>query len=100
MDLKKFKQDVMSDKTLAAKLQTAESFEDFIAIANKAGYDFTIEDFKNAVQEKKTQNSELSDSDLEAVAGGSSFWHDFWGGFKYGFVDPVGGISDVINYCK
>jgi predicted ribosomally synthesized peptide with nif11-like leader len=50
-----------------------EMVQKVIAVANKAGYSFTIEDLRGAVRaraEQQVRAGELSEADLEKVAGG------------------------------
>jgi hypothetical protein len=61
-----------------------------------AGFDVKPEELVNTVGGKE---GELNDEQLEAVAGGS-FWGDFWTGFKYGIVDPIGAMKEVIDTLK
>lgn len=59
-----------ADADFAAKLEKAGDDAGRVKIIEDAGFDFTKEDFKEAAAEMAPE--ELSDKDLEAVAGGSS----------------------------
>ncbi len=64
MGWKEFKEKLMSDKEYAKKYADAETAEDVVEIASRDGYNFTAEDVKN--------NSELTEAELEAAAGGTT----------------------------
>ena len=59
-----------TDAELSARLEEASNEERIKIVTEELGYDFTEEDFQAAVGELGL--AELSDEDLEAVAGGSS----------------------------
>jgi predicted ribosomally synthesized peptide with nif11-like leader len=61
---KEFKEKVLSDKALEEKVKALKSVEAAVELGKEEGYVFTVEDVKN--------NSELTDAELEAVAGGYS----------------------------
>jgi predicted ribosomally synthesized peptide with nif11-like leader len=67
-DAKKFIEKLRSDPELGKKLETA-SDEERVKIVSQEGYDFTPEEFKTAALE---MSPELSDEDLDAVAGGGA----------------------------
>ncbi len=68
---------VMEDESITDKKQT------IIDLAKKYGFEFTVEDIKNYSAKLKEQGDELSDDELEAVAGGSkSGARDFGNAFK------------------
>jgi predicted ribosomally synthesized peptide with nif11-like leader len=97
--IKELQQKLESDKAFAESLQKASDVKDMLQKIKDAGFDVKPEELVNTVENGK--EGELDDEQLEAVAGGASkFWKDFWGGFKYGIVDPVGGIKDVYNALK
>ena len=64
-NMKKFLEEVSKDKKLIEKLQKAETSEAVIALAKEIGFVLTSEDLKS-----KETISEISDDELEAVAGG------------------------------
>ncbi|MEL7658083.1 MAG: Nif11-like leader peptide family RiPP precursor [Bacillota bacterium] len=70
-------------------------FDEMIAFAKDQGYDFTKEEVIKYFEDNFAEG-ELSDDDLEAVAGGkSSFGADFWKGFKAGFVS----VATSLGFC-
>ena len=62
--LKSFLEKVKGDTSLQEKLKAAADADAVLAIAKEAGFSLSADDLKNA-------QSELSDDDLEGVAGGS-----------------------------
>ncbi len=85
---------LQQDEALKSQLETAKNPDNFIQVAAELGYDFTVSDLEFAMRwalEKTDLDSdefddyELSEEDLEAVAGGTgraramsvnSYWHD------------------------
>ena len=61
--LKAFLAKVKADTNLQEKLKAAKSPEDVIGIAKEYGHEFTSDKF-----------SQLSDEELEGVAGGKTAW--------------------------
>ena len=60
-----------NDAALRQQLQTAEGPEAVLAIASQKGYEFTEEELLSVMQEKQLSfGSELSEEQLESVAGG------------------------------
>ena len=92
--LNELKQKMESDVAFKESLQKSADAKDFMEKIKAAGFDVTPEELINTVS---GENGEISDDELEAVAGGGGFWSDFWEGFKYGFTDPIGGIKVVYN---
>ena len=71
-------------KEMMAKLKEAKSVEDVIAIAKEYGQELTQEQAQEIYDQLKAYASgELSDDDLEAVAGGDLIDKlcEFFGGF-------------------
>jgi len=62
MGFNEFKEKVLSDKDLAAQAKDLKSLEEVVAFGKANGYTFTVEDIKASGQ--------LSDEELDAVAGG------------------------------
>ena len=62
--LKAFLEKVKGDTTLQEKLKAASDADAVVAIAKEAGFSISADDLKNA------QVTELSDEELEGVAGG------------------------------
>ena len=59
------------EKEVIAKLKEAKSAEDIIAIAKECGKELTAEQAQELLDRMKgSANGELSDEDMEAVAGG------------------------------
>jgi predicted ribosomally synthesized peptide with nif11-like leader len=57
-----------SDSALKQKLAAATDSVNFVQIAQKSGYNFTLEDLQAYIAQHN--NGELSEEQLEAVAGG------------------------------
>ena len=64
--LKAFLEKLKADTSLQEKLKAAANADAVAAIANEAGFSISADDLKNA-------QSELSDEQLDGVAGGSNF---------------------------
>lgn len=54
-------------------LEAEKILQKIIDFASDHGYEFTAEDYKSAVNNRQEQEGELSDADLEQVAGGGWF---------------------------
>ena len=69
--LKKFE-----DKTLRVKLAACKSPEEALAVVKAEGFDIGLQDFKESMRKLNAyfnpKSGELSDSDLESVAGGAA----------------------------
>ena len=65
--LKSFLEKAKGDSSLQEKLKGVTDADSVIAIAKDAGFMFTVDDFNKA-------QSELSEDELEGVAGGVNFW--------------------------
>ena len=61
---------VSSDSALKEKLAAATDSVNFVKIAEESGYSFTLEDLQAHLAQHN--NGELSEEELEAVAGGAS----------------------------
>lgn len=75
---------LQSDHSLANELKNSKSEADFLEKAKKHGYEVSIDEFKKATDELKESHSksgQLSDDELEKVAGGLSLV-----GVDYAFV--------------
>ena len=64
--LKAFLEKVKADTSLQEKLKAASDADAVVAIAKEAGFSISADDLKNA-------QSELSDEELEGVAGGGTY---------------------------
>ena len=64
---KAFVEKVKSDGEFAKKIKGCKDAEERMAFAKQAGFDFTTDEIKEV-------SSTLSDSELDAVAGGKSVW--------------------------
>ena len=65
--LKAFLEKVKGESSLQEKLKAAPDSDAVLAIAKDAGFFFSVDDLKNA-------QSELSEDELEGVAGGVNTW--------------------------
>jgi len=64
--------EVISSDALKAEFLTLKTPEEIVAFAKKYGCDVTLEDIKAFFEEKQNTSGELSEEDLEQVAGGKS----------------------------
>ncbi|WP_115118819.1 Nif11-like leader peptide family natural product precursor [Synechococcus sp. UW105] len=69
--LKAFLEKVKADTSLREKLKAAADSDAVLAIAKEAGFMISTDDFKNA-------QSEISEDELEGVAGGLLFVFTFF----------------------
>lgn len=92
--IKELKQRLENDEAFKESLQKSADAKELLNKIKAAGFDVTPEELVNTV--KSGENGEISDDELEAVAGGG-FWGDFWTGFKFGFTHPIVGIQHVIG---
>ncbi len=60
------------DPEFGKQLEQEENIDKRVEIMKDAGFDFTKEEFRQAVMEMSSDSGELSDDDLAAVAGGKS----------------------------
>ena len=65
--LKAFLEKVKGDTSLQERLQAAADIDAALAIAKEAGFSISADDLKKA-------RSEISEEELEGVAGGQSWW--------------------------
>ena len=70
--LKAFLEKVKGDSNLQEKLEAASDADGVVAIAKEAGFKISAEDLKNT-------KVELSEEELEGVAGGANFWTGNYG---------------------
>ncbi len=71
-DAKALAAKVLSDEKLAKELNEAKTEGEFNKIIAKLGYNTTAAEFKVAFEEARAGGRELSDKQLEQVAGGLS----------------------------
>lgn len=79
-----------TDETFREQIANAPSVEDSKRIAQEAGYNFTDEDYQVAtsqILESASTENELSDEQLESVAGGALNF-----GRLPGLVQPLYGV--------
>ena len=82
---KEFLLKLRTDKKLVSKVEEAYA-EVLCRVAGESGFDFSAEDLAKAVEELKEQLSgELSDAEIEAVAGGGAL---SWGSDEFPVIDP------------
>ena len=76
--LEQFRQQVLQDPALAEQLKAVQSPDEFanlaVQLGQQLGYNFTAEEVKVALaqQSSSSESIELSDAQMEAVAGGDS----------------------------
>ncbi len=61
-----------ADPEFGKQLEQEENIDKRVEIMKDAGFDFSKEEFRQAVMEMSSDSGELSDDDLAAVAGGKS----------------------------
>jgi predicted ribosomally synthesized peptide with nif11-like leader len=62
--VKAFKEKIIADEAFGKKFANVKTPEELVSLAKADGFDFTVEDIKN--------NTDLTDAELSAVAGGGS----------------------------
>src|SRR4051794_39869945 len=81
-----FVTEVTNNPELSSRLEAANDAADMVALAASAGYIFTADELKSAAHEARimvdSNDGELSEEALEAVAGGLS-WSSFKKAFHY-----------------
>ena len=77
--LKSFLEKVKADTSLREKLKAAADADAAFAIAKEAGLVINAED----IQSMDSATTDLSDEELEGVAGGTFTITDDWGNFRY-----------------
>ena len=94
---KAFYSRMTTDEAFRTQLEQAASKEERQQIMQAAGYDFTPEQWEAAtaqVQDSNAADSELSDTQLEAVSGGGMTAIAIYGGIK-----PIETI-DILDLLK
>ena len=93
-NLKQFLESLRTDDTTKEALNKASNETTFAEIVvqtgAKKGYSFSIQDVKNAISEAIGGSRELSDSELEAVAGAG----------EEGGNCPLGSLGGGSNICQ
>ena len=72
--LKAFLAAVKGDAGLQEKLKAAADVDAVVAIAKTAGFVISAEELKKAQAEMTDRRIEISDEELEGVAGGLEWW--------------------------
>ncbi len=87
--LKAFLEKVKGDTSLQEKLQAAADANAVAAIAKEAGFSISADEINKAQSEQIAQRDELSEEELEKVAGG--ILDSKWGccGFTAGYTDVI-----------
>ncbi len=83
--LKAFIAKVQGDTSLQEQLKAAADTDAVLAIAKEAGFSISVDDINKAQSELSEEERELSDEELEGVAGGLQ-WGG-WGAFGEKFAD-------------
>ena len=73
-NVKELTDSILHDKDLVARLENAESAEELSALLAEKGVEISPEKIDEVMAELPVQEGELSESDLEAVAGGKFKW--------------------------
>ena len=89
--MKKFLEEASRDKDLIGKVSKAETPEEIIALAAENGFTLTDDDLK-----REEPDGEVSDSELDAVAGGKACACVAGGG---GEVGESSHGRDTLCYC-
>lgn len=79
----RFVQQIAQDGSLRARVEATRSPDDVVRIGREAGYDFTGEELRTAAD--TLRKDELSDSQLESVAGGGYL------------TDAAGAVSSTVS---
>lgn len=75
--LDQFRQQILQDPALAEQFKAVQSPDEFahlaVQLGQQLGYTFTVDEVKAAIAQQSTSSEsiELSDAQLEAVAGGA-----------------------------
>jgi predicted ribosomally synthesized peptide with nif11-like leader len=88
--LKAFLEKVKADASLQEKLKGAKTLEEVISIAKENGHEFTADALDQSLQFSIDKVSELTDEDLEYVAGGKKGPFASW-------LLPCGKAHEVSN---
>ena len=78
---------VSADSGLKQKLTAATDSVNFVQIAQESGYSFSLEDLQTYIAQHN--NGELSEDELEAVAGGGHY--PYAAGGNWPPINPPGG---------
>ena len=89
-EMERFVADVQKDEELAKLVhEKAGNLKSLSAALKEHGYEATDDEIKAFVQaQAKKQNKELSDEDLDAVAGGGVPRDRRWSPWRHRWVDP------------
>ncbi|MGM0379452.1 MAG: Nif11-like leader peptide family natural product precursor [Bacillota bacterium] len=88
-EIKRFNEDVKQDEEMLEDVKKiGNDLEKIVKYANSKGYEFTVEDLENKAEDK----SELSEEELEDVAGGVVCLASGKGDFE----KVVGGIAEAV----
>jgi predicted ribosomally synthesized peptide with nif11-like leader len=69
MNIKNFLEAASKDKSIAEKIESCKSVQDFVKVAASCGYHITEEEVTEALRAEK---KEMSDADLDAISGGAA----------------------------
>lgn len=69
LGVKEFKEKFRADKVFAKKFENAKTPGDVVSLAGQEGFSFTVDDLVDALEDT-LKNRELTDAELDAVAGG------------------------------
>ena len=92
--VKEFEEKIRADKVFAKKFENAKTPGDVVSLAGQEGFSFTVDDLVDALEDA-LKNRELTEAELDAVAGGGSVnsvaYRDgqFWVKDSYAVVHPV-----------
>ncbi len=94
-NMKNFLEEASKDREFVEKLNKAETPEAVIALAREKGFALTAEDLK----QERAPSGELSDDELEAVAGGKACFCAVGGGGERSGQDDSGHWTDDTCAC-
>jgi predicted ribosomally synthesized peptide with nif11-like leader len=95
-NVKMLNEKIKLDKEFAKKLVSLDTPEELQAYLKENEMEFSIEEMKTLKDVIKGKGGELSDDDLDGVAGGGIF-EDIGGAIGGGLDDAVGVIGDAIK---
>jgi len=87
-----FLQKVKEDESFKAKIKETKDSDQFIELARSSGYDITLDELEAVM--KENLSDELSDKDLESIAGGGLF------GLMAKWSDALANFLDTLDRFK
>ncbi|XME02603.1 Nif11-like leader peptide family RiPP precursor [Lachnospiraceae bacterium C1.1] len=101
----KFVQAILNDEELRQRTEKMKP-EDAVPLGKEMGYDFTLEEFTDVMNEDRELYRELSPDELEAVAGGDSKtrysmgWYASGLGYNKKYQNSDASHKNKANFCN